>query len=449
MQERGHTFGAWLAFCRRKMDLTQEELATRTGYSVDMIRRIETNRRRPSKELVGRLVEVLGIPPEQQSDFQLFARRYLWADERDQWPDPPQLPPLVRLTEAEIVGDLEEGFQEQFDRLEPVALDTPQVQSGPSSEAILRRRSRWGLVVLGLIVLLSSVPLLFQTNAQDQSEEMLLIPGGPFLQGSTPEQIALLQALCRQAEAGCQPDDFDDELPQRSVTLSPFWIDRFEVTNAQFARFVRATGYQTRAELQGSSQVLRPDTETLVATAGADWRRPEGLGGGISPLDHPVVHVAYDDAVAYCTWADKRLPTEAEWEKAARGSDGRLFPWGNDWDGARLRHTRSLTDTLVPVGPQAVGSLVGQGASPYGVEDMLGNVAEWVDDWYYSPYYQIAPSVDPRAPEPQPSEVATTLRVHRGGSWGTRAGYLHMAWRRAQNPLATSNLLGFRCARDA
>jgi len=220
---------------------------------------------------------------------------------------------------------------------------------------------------------------------------MIQIPAGPFTMGS---------------DAG-EPN----EGPAQVVDLPAFEIDQFEVTNADFAAFVAATGYVTDGEKEGIG----------------DWRNfAEGKD------NHPVVKVTYNDAVAFCRWAGKRLPTEAEWEKAARSDDGRVYPWGNEWDSAKA----NVKETGLR-GTAAVGSF-GEGVSPYGVHDMAGNVWEWTDssfvaypgstyqDRFYSPDY----------------------RVIRGGGWFEEAANVRSANRNAGDPNITANDdLGFRCAR--
>jgi formylglycine-generating enzyme required for sulfatase activity len=221
---------------------------------------------------------------------------------------------------------------------------------------------------------------------------MVEIPAGPFTVGS---------------------DEGDPEdSPAREVDLPAFEIDRFEVTNADFAAFAQDTGYVTFAEEQGFSS----------------WRDEWGIG----EENHPVVMVTWDDAMAYCEWLGKRLPGEAEWEKAARGTDGRVFPWGNEWDPNRANvKERGLRGTA------AVGSF-GAGASPYGVDDMVGNVWEWTGDWY-QPYPGNAVA-DPYYGE--------KFRVTRGGGWFDEEAQATAFNRNAADPTKTANDdLGFRCAR--
>ena len=221
---------------------------------------------------------------------------------------------------------------------------------------------------------------------------MIEIPAGPFTMGS---------------------DEGDPEdSPAHEVDLAAFEIDKFEVTNADYAVFAEATGYVTYAEEQGLNS----------------WREDWGIGED----NHSVVTVTWDDAKAYCEWLGKRLPTEAEWEKAARGTDGRIFPWGNEWDPNKANvKERGLRGTAV------VGSF-GAGTSPYGVDDIVGNAWEWTADWY-QPYPGNA--ID----DPYYGE---TFRVTRGGGWFDQEPQATTFNRNAADPGKPANDdLGFRCAR--
>lgn len=279
--------------------------------------------------------------------------------------------------------------------------------------------------------------------------EEAFVPSGPFIQGSTQQQIDYFGRLCAQAQAElpfmCDATFFEDELPAREVILASYFIDIHEVTNNAFQTFISATGYQTTAERIGRSRVLLLGRDEFLQLPGADWRHPTGPQSDVTCCgDDPVVHVSHEDATAYCTWAHKRLPTEAEWEKAARGPDSWLFPWGDTWDDTRGNYVVVTPDGQLHIqGLRRVGAYP-QGRSPYGVEDMLGNVAEWVADWYDPDYYRNEPANrNPQGPAASPKQ----RHSRRGGSWGTRAGFLHAAWR-IDRPDETSNLTGFRCARD-
>ena len=247
-------------------------------------------------------------------------------------------------------------------------------------------------------------------------------------------------------------DSFPDEAPQRFVYLSAFLIDRYEVTNDDYTRFVQATGHRI------------PENAKPASTL---WEQGAPLPG---IEDHPVVNVSWDDAAAYCRWLGKRLPTEAEWEKAARGTDGRRFPWGNDWDhrkansasywarrtidfqsgadwdsfwvageGARLSKENGIKGEVLTL---PVGSFP-DGVSPYGLFDMAGNAAEWVQDWHDPNYYRSAPLVDP------PGSARGAVKGMRGGSWLKPYMSLRTADRDWGVMDSRPSGTGFRCAKDA
>jgi serine/threonine-protein kinase len=258
---------------------------------------------------------------------------------------------------------------------------------------------------------------------------MVFVPAGEFLMGS-------------------QVGDGDaDEHPQHTVYLEAFYIDITEVTNAMFARFVAETNYHTDAENAGKSFAL-VGIEWL-SVSGADWEHPFGPSSDISGLeDHPVIHVSWNDAYAYCEWAGKRLPTEAEWEKAARGTDGATYPWGNSRPDSNLVNyadantsfdwsVKTVDDGYKYTSP--VGNYP-DGASPYGVLDMAGNVWEWVADWYSKDYYSQSPESNPTGP------VNGTIRVMRGGAWDDLIEGVRSAYRAAYKQTNTNGDTGFRCA---
>jgi formylglycine-generating enzyme required for sulfatase activity len=206
----------------------------------------------------------------------------------------------------------------------------------------------------------------------------------------------------------------DDEKPPHPVDLPEYWMDITEATNAQFAAFSQATGYQTEAEKSNASRTWRAEY-----TAGKD--------------DYPVVRVSWNDAIAYCQWAGKRLPTEAEWEKAARGPDGFIYPWGNTYDPAKVNGRDSGLRTTAPVGSYP------QGVSPYGLYDMAGNVREWTADPGYLPYPGNAVSSP---------YYGNALRVLRGGGWFDAAADLRTTRRNPTSPSAANWDIGFRCVSD-
>jgi len=175
----------------------------------------------------------------------------------------------------------------------------------------------------------------------------------------------------------------EDNIPQHNELLDSFWIDRTEITNKQFSLFVDQTAYKTVREVQGSIEgyndpnVTDPMQSDWVTKSGVNWRHPQGAGSDIVNKDNfPVSTIEFEDAQAYCQWAGRRLPTEAEWEKAARGTDKRLFPWGDKFD-CKKANTLGSCDAYNLTSP--VGKFL-DGASPYGAVDMIGNVAEVVQE---------------------------------------------------------------------
>lgn len=262
--------------------------------------------------------------------------------------------------------------------------------------------------------------------------EMVYIPEGEFIMGSE------------------DPDANANEKPRHEVYLDAFWIDRYEVTNAQFQTFVNATGYKTTAERKGKGGRWSITSNGWTEYSGLDWRHPHDASTGIQGMaNHPVVQVNWDDAVAYCQWAGKRLPTEAEWEKAARGTDGRRYPWGDElpagtrWNfcGTECKSESSLSsDGYSRTAP--VGSFE-KGKSFYGAYDMAGNVWEWVADWYSENYYSVSPYKNPQGPD------KGSKRVIRGGSWANGPQDARVTNRPSSEPIYRLDVLGFRCAISA
>jgi formylglycine-generating enzyme required for sulfatase activity len=245
-------------------------------------------------------------------------------------------------------------------------------------------------------------------------EDMIFIPGGEFIMGSGASEVSQAQSDCLAAGPGCNTSQFEDEAPMRTVTLDGFYIDQTEVSLADFKTFVEATGYQSTSVAKGD-----PLQYTWLA-----FDQPERQ-------DHPVRWMSWHDARAYCQWAGKRLPTEAEWEKAARGTDGLIYPWGNIWDDARVPHGDTASVDAFPAG-----------ASPYGVLGMAGGVWEWVADWYDPFYYQNGQLVNPTGPEDGRDKVL------RGGAFGNEPWKLRATFRHFGGATGYSQDHGFRCARD-
>lgn len=276
------------------------------------------------------------------------------------------------------------------------------------------------------------------------------LPGGPFRMG------------CDRGEGFPE----DGEGPSREVVLSPFAIAATTVTNAEFRDFVRATGHVTEAEAAGISHVfwlqVDPERRRRVRRVARDlpwwlpiedacWQRPQGPGSGIDDrLDHPVVHVAWHDAVAYCRWAGVRLPTEAEWEYAARGGlAGRRFPWGDDDVDAGDALPAQVWRGEFPGRPAAgwtpqplpVRALPPNG---FGLHHAVGNVWQWCDDWFSPTYHADTAATDPR------QQRITGRRTQRGGSFLCHPSYCHryrVAGRHGHAPDTTTSHCGFRVAR--
>ena len=358
--------------------------------------------------------------------------------------------------------------------------------------------SLFGLLLLGLVVIgfratQGKLPVeISETDSflptvenktkppKPQPNGMVWIPGGEFSMGST-----------RASEALCGlPGVTRDALPVHRVYVDGFWMDKTDVSNEEFDRFVRATGYITVAErvptreefptapaenLVAGSVVFTP-TDNVVDlrdhyqwwryVKGANWRHPLGPDSDLKGKEkYPVVQVAYEDAQAYAKWAGKRLPTEAEWEFAARGGKaGRLFAWGDElkvngkWMANIYQGEFPVKDTgedgFAGLAPVAQFS-----PNAYGLYDMAGNVWQWCSDWYRPDYYAQLGSAGAVARNPQgpetpfdPSEPSEPKRVHRGGSFLCTDQYCsrYMVGARGKGEVSTgSNHLGFRCVKTA
>jgi formylglycine-generating enzyme required for sulfatase activity len=289
----------------------------------------------------------------------------------------------------------------------------------------------------------TAMPHIFQVSANDLMTEVY-IPAGYFLLGA-PDANSTATG---------------DEKPQLNVYLDAFWIDRTDVTVAQFERFTKATGYKTQAEISAGQNywarrggdVYKPD-ETWASNV--SWQFPEGplpqqSDGGHPSGTMPVVQVSWNDAVEYCKWAGRRLPTEAEWEKAARGIDGLIYPWGNNFDGPRLNYCDSSCvnpwkDSTYDDGYSRTSpvGIFPSGASPYGVLDMAGNVWQWVKDFYDFTGFQSFPTANP------PGVESGLKHVLHGGSWYDTVDRTRTTARWSLEPDGRSDIVGFRCAIDA
>ncbi|MEV0280215.1 SUMF1/EgtB/PvdO family nonheme iron enzyme [Streptomyces sp. NPDC050610] len=275
------------------------------------------------------------------------------------------------------------------------------------------------------------------------------IPAGEFRMGTSDRQRAYLRH-----HYGMEGSWTYSESPERTVSLPEFYIDRTLVTNAQFAEFTQATGYRTVAETLGSGHIKLPGSDNVSEVEGVNWTRPAGAGSTWRDVpDHPVVLLASQDAVAYATWVGKRLPTEAEWEKAARGTDGRLWPWGDTWEdgrcntadfhvrrtggGVRAQWWRSFSQLKDAPLTTPVGAFP-QGASPYGLLDCAGNACERTSNWY---------EAYPDAWESS-QQYGTTYHVLRGGAFHHGPELARTAARDFAHPLFRTFHDGFRCVTD-
>jgi formylglycine-generating enzyme len=282
-------------------------------------------------------------------------------------------------------------------------------------------------------------------------EGMVLIPGGDFLMGTEDKEGF----------------PADGEGPVRTVRVKPFYVDKTTVTNAQFAAFVKATGYKSEAERIGWTYVFgqfvtararnsvigtTAATPWWLAVKGAYWAKPEGPDSHIRQRrDHPVVHVSWNDAVAYCKWAGKRLPTEAEWEFAARGGLVQAkYPWGNDLNPGG-KHVCNIWQGTFPTlntaedGYKATCPADAFPPNGYGLYGVAGNVWEWCYDWFSPTYHVDGPLDNPSGP---PDGQA---RLLRGGSFLCHRSYCNryrVAARSSNTPDSATSNMGFRCVAD-
>ncbi len=247
---------------------------------------------------------------------------------------------------------------------------------------------------------------------------MMYVPAGNFTMGDTADQAL---AECKKFNSGCQRSWFTNEEPPHIVSLDAYWIDKTEVTNAMYARCVQAGACKPPSQYSS--------------------RTHDSYYSDSQYADYPVIYVDWNDANTYCQWAGARLPTEAEWEKAARGTDGRMYPWGNSSPACSLANFSPNGSSACVGDTKAVGSYPA-GASPYGALDMAGNVWEWVADWYSDTYYASSPANNPSGPS------SGQYRVLRGGSWSFSEYSVRSAYRSRLEPDSRSYLIGFRCSRS-
>jgi eukaryotic-like serine/threonine-protein kinase len=273
----------------------------------------------------------------------------------------------------------------------------------------------------------SKIPLAGSTSIRKADHmAMVYIPAGEFIMGSSNNE----------------PGSQANEKPQHNVYLDAYWMDQTEVTGSQFRKFVEANDYQTTAEFKGQAFAFVESKGEWQLVDGANWMHPFGPDSNATN-NHPVVQVSWQDASSYCEWVGGSLPSEQQWEKAARGTDGRIYPWGDTFDGTKLNYCDSLcggdqtfTDGFKYTSP--VGSYP-SGASPYGIYDMAGNVWEWTADWYKGSY----------AGKLSAQDAANPSRVLRGGSWNHDKGGMRTAYRLLAPSVTVVDNFGFRCVVQA
>jgi len=269
-------------------------------------------------------------------------------------------------------------------------------------------------------------PTALPTRSPQSFADMILIPAGEFTMGSTQAQVDAAFEQCKKSYGdGCKKEWFEREMPQHTVNLGEYFIDKYETTNAQYAECVKA------------GKCTAPHKTKSYSRA--------NYYGNAEFANYPVIYIDWTQAKSYCEFAGKRLPTEAEWEKAARGTDGRTYPWGNEFDGKKLNYCdknctfdwadKAVDDGYADTAP--VGSYP-SGASPYGVMDMAGNVWEWVSSDYKSyPYV---------ANDGREELLSNNNKMFRGGSWNYLDNFTRAAFRDSFTSTDIFNYLGVRCA---
>ena len=265
------------------------------------------------------------------------------------------------------------------------------------------------------------------------------IPDGTFTMGTSPVEVTAAVNECTRDGGTCEASYAFDSYPAHEVMVDSFLMEITEVTFDQYVAFLNVRGPDTH--INGCAgfpciQTQNESTDAPIIFDGTNY----SIGTGLRP--HPVYGVTYYGALTYCEAVGRRLPIEAEWERAARADDDRVFPWGNRWDNALAKTNRPL-DTAP--GSFPVGSYP-NGASFYGVYDMAGNVAEWVSDWYSERYYEeqagLGVSLNPKGP------VAGQQKVLRGGSWNSVPFFSRSVHRQSEDPKAFQRWVGFRCVEN-
>lgn len=353
---------------------------------------------------------------------------------------------------ATLARERPERYHDTFGQAASPSTPFSNPLNAPQTESITRPLPMW-LLGVGALVLVALVTWMIMALRGEPDRESRNSPttasSGGEIRVIMPGEAKIEQIFVPQGSFQMGADEGEEnEQPVHDVTIGAFWLDRTEVTNDQFNAFVNDTGHITTAEAEGGGFLFKGNWDY---TEGADWRHPFGPDSDLVGLGgNPVVLVSWSDASEYCEWAGGRLPTEAEWEYAARGQESFVYPWGDTFDGDNLNFCDSncpfdwsdenaddLYEFTAPVGSYP------DGTSWVGAADLAGNVWEWVADWYQDDYYAGSAAENPTGP-PQ-----GTYRVLRGGGW-SGDDYLARSSARSGDvaPEDRTNFIGFRCAQD-
>ena len=274
--------------------------------------------------------------------------------------------------------------------------------------------------------------------------EVLQIDGGTFSMGTNPSELAAAVNACLQDGGTCIAEYGTDSMPQHSVTVDAFRMEITEVTYGQYLEFLNLLGQDSHLRACSGELCLATASEEANSYVLFDGFQYVVRDFFVENL--PVANVTWYGARAYCEAIGRRLPTEAEWERAARGVSDYIYPWGDYWDTSLAKSNRPTT---AEVGAVQVGSYGSRGASPYGIMDLAGNVAEWVSDWYRSDYYLVLENQSRAEAILNPSGPRNgIIKVARGGSWDTVPFFLRTMHRQDFEPNAARLDVGFRCAED-
>ncbi len=322
----------------------------------------------------------------------------------------------------------ERAEQERLEREPAVPERLPRVETpAPQPMALPKIAGKKIALIASLVVVLvvGGFAVLFGMNSQ-RSDTTPTVPAAALALTSTPVETRVFTdgapmvfVPAGEFTMGSSDADslaFSNEKPQHMVFLDSFWMDKFEATNAQYKKCVDARKCAAPRDRASSTRTY--------------------YYGNSQFDDYPVVYVAWNDAKNYCEWAGKRLPTEAEWEEAAHGMEGRIYSWGNTFDASKLNSSDGKRGDTTAVGSYLAG------ASPYEIMDLAGNVWEWVADWYDEKYYANSPRNNPTGPS------SGLSRVMRGGAWDSNQNKVRAAVRSDLPPTTGYFVVGFRCARS-